>query len=154
MLYRIYADDLARLGSLGDLLHDPNFPLIPLLIPDNTDAIAFADPPFLPLPVHLLHAFHESQGHRSVRLGFVSDIPPRGQRSKMPVFSLSLPSRNEDLPSGCIVEFELVLLESAGVGGVLAFDDALAAGGLFVDLGGSFEKFLHGLKRSSGLKLG
>lgn len=65
----------------------------------------------------------------------------------MPVFSLSLPGGNEDLPSGCIVEFELVLLESAGVGGVLALDDALAAGGLFVDLGGSFEKFLHGLER-------
>lgn len=65
----------------------------------------------------------------------------------MPVFSLSLSCRNEDLPSGFVVDSELIVLEFAGVGGVLASGDALAAGGLFLDLGGSFEKFLHGLER-------
>lgn len=56
----------------------------------------------------------------------------------MPVFSLGLPCRNKYLSFGLIVNLELIVLELAGVGGVLTSGDALAAGGLLLDLRGSF----------------
>lgn len=62
----------------------------------------------------------------------------------MPVFPLRLPGRDKDFSFGYVEAFELVSEEFAGVGGVFAADDALAAGSLFLDLGGTFEEFLHG----------
>lgn len=96
----------------------------------------------------------------AIRLRVVADIPPGSQGAQSPILSQGLPSRVTQLFASLVDHFLLVDEEPSLIRGIDFAPCAIAAGGLFFDLCGAFEEFLHGVedehdawRRGKGVKL-